>query len=174
MCVLADLLRALIKRKLKIPARRHHMLMAFYPVHPKLNRLTLAAREQWASVSSDQHLTAASRRPIAADPITLTTFAIRTVRQQKHHFPIWSLQVCLFLVFMYESRLQSPSQLRHGSSARLRKHLPRLWPIRLSMQRPLWKLLGPRCLSGLVYSKSVLPDYDIVLCNATPTAFAVA
>lgn len=60
------------------------MLMDFYRAHPKPSRLTLAAREQWVSVSSVRRRTAVNRHPTAADLITLITSEIRAVSVKQH------------------------------------------------------------------------------------------
>lgn len=83
------------------------MLMDFYRVHPKPSRLTSAAREQWASVSSVRHRTAESRRPTAADRITLTTSEIRAV-SAKHNTPSG--------VYLLNKQLVSPANADAGYS----------------------------------------------------------
>ena len=95
-----DLLKALIKLKLKIPAQRHHMLMDFYRVHLKQSRLILVVREQWDLVSLGQLHTAENQRPTVADHITSTTLEIQVVSgKKKHSSHVYAANICLMATF---------------------------------------------------------------------------
>lgn len=129
-----DLLKALIKRKLKTPVHQHHMRTDFYPGRHKRSQLTSADHERWArSASLAQHLTAVNRHLTAVVPITLTTFGIQVASLQRIlirilHVSLYS--ICFFFLSFYcnvvEHRLQSSPCLWNGGSARLHKQLSRL------------------------------------------------